>query len=74
VRLVTKGCAQQPGFDYVEMHFPVVCLETIQVILAIAPMHKLHIQQLDIKGAYLNGILKECVYMKQPEGYGDGSG
>jgi hypothetical protein len=33
----------------------------------------LHIQQMDVKGAYLNGILKEDVYMRQPEGYGDGS-
>jgi hypothetical protein len=49
-------------------------METIRAILAIAPTKKLHIQQLDIKGAYLNGILKERVYMKQPEGYNDGTG
>ena len=43
-------------------------------MLAITPTKKLHIQQLDIKGAYLNGILKERVYMRQPEGYDDGTG
>jgi hypothetical protein len=32
----------------------------------------LHIQQMDVKGAYLNGILKEDVYMRQPDGYTDG--
>ena len=48
-----------------------VWMETIQAILAIAPMHKLHIHQLDIKGAYLNGTLKEKIFMKQPEGYGN---
>jgi len=53
-RLVAKGCAQRPGYDYVETHSPVVCMETIRVILAIAPTRKLHIQQLDVKGAYLN--------------------
>ena len=37
-------------------------------------MHKLFIQQIDIKGAYLNGKLKERVYMQQPEGYKDGIG
>ena len=48
--------------------------ETIRAILAIAPMQKLYIQQLDVKGAYLNGKLTECMYMKQPEGYDDGAG
>jgi hypothetical protein len=37
-------------------------------------MKKLYIQQLDIKGAYLNGKLREQVYMKQPEGYNDRTG
>jgi len=73
-RLVAKGCAQRLGHDYLEMHSPVVRLETIQAILAIAPTQKLHIQQMDIKGAYLNGTLKERVYMQQPEGFADGSG
>ena len=40
----------------------------------IAPTRKLIIQQMDIKGAYLNGTLKEHVYMHQPEGFADGTG
>ena len=71
---MAKGCAQRPGFDYVETHSPVVRLETIRAILAIEPTKKLYIQQLDIKGAYLNGVLKERVYMKQPEGFNNGTG
>jgi len=70
-RLVAKGCAQRPGHDYIEMHSPVVRLETIRAILAIAPTRKLIIQQMDIKGAYINRTLKECVYMHQPEGFVD---
>jgi len=49
-------------------------MESIQAILAIAAMCKLHIYQIDVKGAYLNSMLKECVYMWQPEGFNDGKG
>jgi len=73
-RLVVKGCAQQPGYDYVETFSPVVRMDTIQAILTLVLTKGLKIQQMDVKGAYLNGILKEEVYMCQPEGYEDGSG
>jgi len=73
-RLVTKGCAQQPRHDYLETHSLVVRMESIRAILAIAAMRKLYIHQMDMKGAYLNGTLKECVYMRQPEGFDNGTG
>ena len=68
---MAKGCAQRPGYNYVDTFSPVVRMETIQAILALVPLMGLKIHQLDIKGAYLNGILKEKVYMQQPEGYED---
>ncbi len=73
-RLVAKGCAQRPGHDYVETHSPVVRLETIRAIMALVPTRQLLMQQMDVKGAYLNGRLKERVYMRQPEGFDDGTG
>ena len=56
-RLVAKGFAQRPGQDYNETFSPVVRLETIRAILALVPARNLKVQQMDVKGAYLNGLL-----------------
>ena len=73
-RLVAKEFTQCPGYDYIETFSPVICMETVCAILALMVKNGYQIQQMDIKGAYLNGILKEKVYMKQPEGYDDRTG
>jgi len=63
---VAKGFAQWPGQDYNETFSPVICLKTIHVIFALVPAKNLRVQQMDVKGAYLNGYLQERVYMHQP--------
>ena len=73
-RLVARGYSQRPGQDYNETYSPVVRVDTLRAILALVPIKRLKIQQMDIKGAYLNGILKENIYMEQPEGSDDGTG
>jgi hypothetical protein len=70
-RLVIKGCAQQPRYDYVETFSPVVRLDTLWAILALVPSLNLIIQQMDVKSAYLNSVLEEVLYMMQPEGCED---
>ena len=70
-RLVAKGYTQMPGMDYMDTYTPVVCLETIHTLLALAISEDWEIQQMDVKGAYLNGRIKEEIYMKQHDGYDD---
>jgi hypothetical protein len=70
-RLVALGCSQIPGVDFTETFAPVVRLESIRAALAIAAIENLEIIQMDIRGAYLNGELKEEIYMRQPPGFED---
>jgi Reverse transcriptase (RNA-dependent DNA polymerase) len=56
-----------------ETFSPVVQMDMLCAILALVIEKGLKIQQMDIKGTYLNGTLKETIYMQQPEGCGDGT-
>jgi Reverse transcriptase (RNA-dependent DNA polymerase) len=68
-RVVVKGYQQAPGVDYEEIFAPVSRHTTVRVLLAMAAVHNLEVQQLDVKTAFLNGELKEETYMKLPPGY-----
>ena len=68
-RLVVKGFQQKQGIDFTEIFSPVVKMTTIRVILSIVAAENLHLEQLDVKTAFLNGDLDEEIYMTQPEGY-----
>ena len=68
-RPVARGNHQRPGIDYGESFSPVMRLESLRTILALAAIHDLDVIQFDITSVYLHGTLKEEVYMEQPEGY-----
>lgn len=68
-RLVAKGYAQQPGIDYNETFAPVARLDTIRSVISLAAQKGWSLHQLDVKSAFLNGVLKEEVYVDQPEGF-----
>ncbi|UYV73755.1 hypothetical protein LAZ67_11000746 [Cordylochernes scorpioides] len=68
-RLVARGFSQQYGIDYEETFAPVVRQSTIRVFLALAVEYNLIVHQMDVQSAYLNGEIKEEVYMAQPENF-----
>eukprot|EP00253_Pinus_taeda_P003789 PITA_03789 len=68
-RLVVKRYKQQYGRDYEEMFAPVARMETMRAVLSIAAQNKWKVYQMDVKSAFLNGVLMEEVYIEQPAGY-----
>jgi len=66
---VEKGYAQKQGIHFNEIFSSVVRRTTIGVVLAMCGTFDLHLEQLDVKTAFLHGELEEEVYMLQPEGF-----
>ncbi|GJT06832.1 retrovirus-related pol polyprotein from transposon TNT 1-94 [Tanacetum coccineum] len=69
VRLVVKGYAQKKGINFNEIFSPVVRMTTVRVVLAMCATYDLHLEQLDVKTAFLHGNLNEEIYMLQLEGF-----
>ena len=67
--LVAKGYSQQEGIDFEEMYAPVAKLNTNKLLVQLAIKQNWRIHQLDVKFAFLNGDLKEEVYLVQPKGF-----
>ena len=68
-RLVAKGFTQKAGIDFEETFSPVVRYTSIRTLLAIVNQLDLELHQMDVSTAFLNGKMKEDIYMSQPEGY-----
>ena len=69
-RLVAQGYNQQEGIDYEETFAPVASLEAIRMSLAFACHKNFILYQMDVKSVFLNGFIKEEVYVEQPSGFG----
>jgi hypothetical protein len=65
-QLVAKGYSQVEGLDFGETYALVVRLESICILLAYATYHGFKLYQMDVKSAFLNGPIKEEVYVEQP--------
>nr|GEZ72660.1 copia protein [Tanacetum cinerariifolium] len=66
-RLVAKGYRQEEGIDFQESFALVAHIEAIRIFLAYTAHNNMVVFQMDVKTAFLNGILKEVVYVSQPE-------
>ena len=63
-RIVAKGFSQQPGIDFGETFASVARLDNIRVVLATTSQNKWKVYQMDVKLAFLNGILEEEIYVQ----------
>nr|GEV74245.1 retrovirus-related Pol polyprotein from transposon TNT 1-94 [Tanacetum cinerariifolium] len=68
--LVDRGYRQEEGIDFEESFAPVAKLEAIQIFLAYAVHRNMVVYQMDVKTVFLNGNLREDVYVSQPDQHG----
>ncbi|GJX72305.1 retrovirus-related pol polyprotein from transposon TNT 1-94 [Tanacetum coccineum] len=68
-RLVAQGFRQEEGIDFEESFTPVSRIESIRISVSNVAHKNMMIYQMDVKTAFLNGELKEEVYVSQPEGF-----
>ncbi|GJS47485.1 retrovirus-related pol polyprotein from transposon TNT 1-94 [Tanacetum coccineum] len=70
-RLVAQGFRQEEGIDFEKSFAPVARIEAIHIFVANSTHKNMTIYQMDVKTAFLNGELKEEVYVSQPKGFVD---
>jgi len=66
---VARGFVQQEEIDYEDAFALVARMESVRVLLALAAQEGWRVHHLDVKSAFLNGDLKEEVYVQQPPGF-----
>jgi hypothetical protein len=65
-KFVAQGFSQKEGIDYEKTFAPVARLEAIRILLAFSVAKGFKLHQMDVKSAFLNGVLEEEVYVRQP--------
>ncbi|GJS60235.1 retrovirus-related pol polyprotein from transposon TNT 1-94 [Tanacetum coccineum] len=68
---ISKGYAQKEGIDFEESFAPVAWLEAVRLFIAYAAYKSFIVYQMDVKTTFLYGLLKEEVYVNQPNGFVD---
>jgi hypothetical protein len=68
-RLVAHGFLQQEGIDFNDAFAPVARMESVRLLLALSAQEGWHVHHIDVKSAFLNGDLKEEVYVHQSPGF-----
>jgi Reverse transcriptase (RNA-dependent DNA polymerase) len=58
-RLVAKGCKQKHDIDYDEVFAPVARLNIVRMLISLTENHSWKLHQLDVKSAFLNGVLEK---------------
>ena len=70
-RLVAQGYTQTEGVDYEEVFAPVAHAATIRTLLSFANTNNFEVHQMDVRTAFLHGVLDCVLFMEQPEGFVD---
>jgi hypothetical protein len=66
-RLVAQGFSQVEGLDFGETFAPVARLKAIRILLAFATSKGFKLYQMNVKSAFLNGVIQEEVFVRQPQ-------
>jgi hypothetical protein len=67
-RFVAQGYSQKEGIDYEETFAPIARLQAIRILLAFSMAKRFKLYDMDVKSAFLNGVLEEEVFVRQPPG------
>ena len=70
-QLVVRGYSQMERVNYDETFVPVTRIESIRILLTLSCHLKFKLYQMDVKTSFLNGLLKEDIYVAQPKGFID---